>query len=106
MYAWHFSDGEDFAPERTIGELKRLLAMGINMFGYGEIDPGGGSAGNNSNLMAAFEKALPVLSFSDGDFDGIVGKADIPFLGVALKKKEHILMALRQFLKKDRWSHD
>jgi len=108
VYVWHFSDGEDFGPERTVEELKRLLEMGINMFGYGEIDPDSGMfpGGMSSDLSQAFIQELSLQQFSAEDLHGFVGKGDVPILGVLLEKKEHILPALKQFLKKDRWSHD
>jgi len=37
IYAFHFSDGEDFSPTDSMQEARKLFDKGINMFGYGEI---------------------------------------------------------------------
>jgi len=37
IYPFHFSDGEDFEPIKTVTSAKKLLHLGVNMLGYGEI---------------------------------------------------------------------
>ena len=54
IYAWHFSDGDDFMPDKTIESLQKLFDLDINMFGYAEIRPEGSD--NESTLRAAFKK--------------------------------------------------
>jgi sporulation protein YhbH len=101
IYPFHFSDGEDFEPAKTITAAKRLLDMGVNMVGYGEIqaDPY-----NASRLMDAFERELHLEKRStDGsNFEILSGPNDsTPFLGAVLKEKSHVYLALKEFLRKE-----
>ncbi len=104
VYVWHFSDGEDFDPARTIVELKRLFGKDINMFGYGEIQPEGGYTGF-TQLLQEFTKAFDLTDSSEENNLKVVASENdrYPFLAVVIKKKEHILPAIRAFLKRDRW---
>ena len=107
VYAFHFSDGEDFAPGETIAEAKKLFKKGVNMFGYGEIhvDEHYRSYGN---LFPTFKESFS-LTESNVSSDGITvgvasGGDDLPFLGVVIDHRKQIWPALREFLKKDRWA--
>jgi uncharacterized protein len=105
-YVWHFSAGEDSNFERTMEEVKRLLAKNINMIGYGEVQPTEDSSwgGKNSTLWKSFEKSFPVQAVDDHGFKTLVGKDDLALLCAIMKGREDILPALKAFLKKDRWT--
>ncbi len=107
VYAWHFSDGEDFDTNRTVAELKKLFARKVNMFGYGEIRIGGywrlSPSVSDSQLFTAFSKAFVVDKTEEEGVCVLTGRSD-PFLGVVVTQKEHIFPAIKQFLKKDRWT--
>lgn len=110
VYPCHFSDGEDWDTERTVEELRKLFARGINMFAYGEIRVGEGwritaSPTHKSELFSALQSAFLV---QDSDVDGLRVLAGVfePLLGVVLSKKEHIFPAIKQFLRKDRWANN
>jgi hypothetical protein len=102
VYPFHFSDGEDFDPLKTITSAKRLMQLGINMLGYGEIlvDPY-----STSRLMSAFIHDLNLnrQDIKDTDFEIFHGNdANTPFLGAVVKDKSHVYLALREFLSKER----
>jgi len=102
IYPFHFSDGEDFEPAKTVASARRILQLGVNMLGYGEIqaDPY-----SSSRLMDAFEKELNLKkNYSRAtDFTFLVGTNQAtPFLGAVLKDKSHVYLALREFLRKER----
>ena len=84
VYAFHFSDGEDFAPQDSMSEAKKLFKKGINMFGYGEIhvDEHYRTYGN---LLPSFKETFPLVDSnvtSDGvSVDIASGGEDLPFLG-------------------------
>jgi uncharacterized sporulation protein YeaH/YhbH (DUF444 family) len=107
VYAFHFSDGEDFAPEDSMSEAKKLFSKGINMFGYGEIhvDENYRSYGN---LLPSFKETFSLVDSnvtSDGvSVDVASGGEELPFLGVVIQDRKQIWPALREFLKKDRWA--
>ena len=107
VYAFHFSDGEDFAPQDSMSEAKKLFKKGINMFGYGEIhvDEHYRTYGN---LFPSFKETFPLADSnvtSDGvSVDVASGGEDLPFLGVVIQGRKQIWPALREFLKKDRWA--
>lgn len=105
VYVWHFSDGEDFAPDKTVKEMDKIFARNINMLGYGEVKPeeevGFAASKPGSELMAAIKEFFRIQEIFDEDLSVIAGK-DVPLLGVVITKKKHLLMALKQFLRKDR----
>ncbi|MDO8504347.1 MAG: DUF444 family protein [Candidatus Liptonbacteria bacterium] len=103
IYVWHFSDGDDFDPERTAAEVKKLLPE-INMLGYGEIRPGGrfGGVPNESSLWQAFQSEFSLPSEIENGLVMLTHER-LPFLGVEIESREHILPALKAFLRKDRW---
>ena len=102
VYPFHFSDGEDFEPQKTVVSARRLLQLGVSMLGYGEIqaDPY-----STSRLMDTFEKELRLERhhYVVGDFEALSGEdASTPFMGAILKDKSHVYLALREFLRKER----
>lgn len=101
-YIWHFSDGDDFEPARTVHEVEQLISMKVNMISYGEIRPGGAK----SSFSALFKMFIDTLHLPAHKEDGFMVWANevdnLPFLGVILEKKEHIWPALKAFLRKDR----
>ena len=102
IYPFHFSDGEDFDSLKTISSAKRLMQLGINMLGYGEIQA---DLYSTSRLMSAFVNDLHLSNqnFEDNDFEIFYGTdTTTPFLGAMLKDKSHVYLALKEFLKKER----
>ncbi len=102
VYPFHFSDGEDFDPEKTVASAKRLLQMGISMLGYGEIqtDPYG-----SSSLMDTFERELDLerQDYAASEFEVLTGKdSSTPFIGAILRDKSHVYLTLKEFLRKER----
>ncbi len=101
IYPFHFSDGEDFDPLKTVASAKRLMQRGVNMLGYGEIQA---DDYNSSYLMKTFAEELHLKrDFLDRrDFEVYLGaEAATPFLGAVLKDKTHVYPALKAFLKKE-----
>ena len=103
VYVWHFSDGDDFDRDKTVGELNKLIAKGVNMVGYGEIDPDERGSSTHG-LWSAFKDGLGLEEKTVNDMDILVGPDTLPFLGVRIEEREDILPALKTFLKKDRWA--
>jgi sporulation protein YhbH len=102
VYPFHFSDGEDFEPSKTVESAKRLMQMGVNMLGYGEIQA---DQYASSHLMSAFASAfqLKTRHVEESDFEIFLGnKEATPFLGAVLKDKSHVYLALKEFLRKER----
>ena len=102
IYPFHFSDGEDFEPERTLRSVRRLLQLDINMLGYGEIQA---DLYVSSRLMDVFERELHLEKRHVGttDFEVLSGTdASTPFMGAVLKDKSHVYLALKEFLRKER----
>ncbi|MGE5840094.1 MAG: hypothetical protein ACM34H_09175, partial [Deltaproteobacteria bacterium] len=93
--------GEDFEPMKTVASARKLLRLGVNMLGYGEIQA---DSYSNSCLMDAFEKEfhLEKQRYFRDDFELLSGKDDAtPFMGAVLKDKSHVYLALKEFLKKE-----
>ncbi len=106
VYVWHFSDGEDFGPERTIEELEKTISKGVNMVGYGEVQPDAEPNLFQNNRSGLWQKFKNYFSLKEGLDNGLgiaEGKKELPLLCVRLVEREHILPALKAFLKKDRW---
>jgi uncharacterized protein len=102
VYLFHFSDGEDWEVEATMKEAKKLIEdVKVNMLGYGEIRLDGRPF--SSGLKIAFEKELDLKSTEENGMSVIAGEKSHPFLGVVIKEKDHILPAVQEFLKKERW---
>jgi uncharacterized sporulation protein YeaH/YhbH (DUF444 family) len=102
VYVFHFSDGEDWNAKATVKEAKRLIQeTKVNMLGYGEIRLDGRPF--SSGLRNEFERELDVKGITRDDLKLIIGKKSHPFLGMIIKDKNHILPAIQEFLKKERW---
>lgn len=101
IYPFHFSDGEDFEPERTVDEALKLLKVS-NMLGYVEIQPGGYRSW--SDLMKTFEKKLDTSRKIVGSGIELVEKliGENLFLGVVITKREQLGPLLKELLKKER----
>jgi uncharacterized sporulation protein YeaH/YhbH (DUF444 family) len=102
IYPFHFSDGEDFEPQKTVASAKRLLQQDVSMLGYGEIQADPYSA---SRLMDTFQSELQLgkRSLGPGGFEVLLGRnKTTPFMGAVLKDKSHVYLALKEFLKKER----
>ena len=82
----------------------KLFLRGINMFGYGEIQPEGGQS-SYPVLLKAFTKEFSLEDFEEADGFKVVASMseNTPLLAVVVEKKEHILSAIKAFLKRDRW---
>lgn len=101
IYPFHFSDGEDFEPVKTVVSAKKLLQTGVNMLGYGEIQT---DTYGSSRLMDAFNQELSLTRNHSPaiDFEFFTGiHRAVPFLGVVLKDRSHVYLALKEFLKKE-----
>lgn len=95
IYPFHFSDGEDWDIDRTVGSLKGVMNRGVATFGYGEIQ----SEYSSSTLMQRFQKELSLEERTQAGskyFQGQVGAS--PFLGVVIHDKNDLYPALRAFL--------
>jgi len=57
--------------------LMKLFEKKVNMFGYGEIHPGGGTT--RHDLLDAFLQHFPVQKAKSGDLDIVVGEGAHPF---------------------------
>lgn len=101
IYPFHFSDGEDFEPARTVASAIKLINLGVNMLGYGEIQI---DQYASSSLMDEFFKRLNLDEISGvGSEEGFqVYHNGIPFLGAVLRDKSHVYLALQEVLKKER----
>ncbi len=107
VYVWHFSDGEDFSPERTIEELGKLINKDVNMVGYGEVQPDadlGLFKRDRSELWQKFKEHFSLKETQDNGLGIAEGDKELPLLCVRLMEREQILPALKAFLKKDRWT--
>jgi sporulation protein YhbH len=96
VYAFHFSDGEDWDPEKTASIATKLIAGGINMLGYGEIHINGYYSA--SRLMETLKNALTLTRASVEQIEALSADG-VPFVGVIVKDKTHVWPALRTFLK-------
>ena len=107
VYAFHFSDGEDFAPQDSTQELKKLIDKGINMFGYGEIHVDEFYR-SYTNLLPTFKEAFSLteqkIPTGEATLNVCSGSGDFPFFGVVIEDRKQIWPALKEFLKKNRWS--
>jgi uncharacterized sporulation protein YeaH/YhbH (DUF444 family) len=103
IYAFHFSDGEDWDPAKTMQSVKRLLDRNPNMVGYGEIRT---EVAYGQQLMRNFEETFSLeryTSYRDSDFEYYLAqRADLPLAGVILKNKSHVYPALKVFFSKER----
>ena len=99
VYPFHFSDGEDWDPDRTVEAAKTLLAKDPAALGYGEIQ----TEYSASVLMKALELGLGLQTYQNDGFLHYEGTANqTPVLGVILRTRDDLYPALRTFLKPDR----
>jgi uncharacterized protein len=102
-YAFHFSDGDDFNPERSASAARKLIDKGINAFGYCEIRPGD-SPNARSSLVRHFGREFGLIDKQEGSVSvSVCSDVEVPFIGIHLRQKEDLLPALKAFLKQDRW---
>jgi sporulation protein YhbH len=102
IYPFHFSDGEDFEPGKTANSAKKLLQMGINLLGYGEIQT---DQYSSSSLLDTLVRELDLKrqDYAATEFEVFTGKdSSTPFVGVILRDKSHVYLTLKEFLKKER----
>jgi len=99
VYAFHFSDGEDWAADRTVQSVRALLEQGIAALGYGEIQSEYSSSALLDSLRGGLDLELRRLE----GFTYYEGRhGDTPLLGLVIRTKEDLYPALRAFLKPDR----
>lgn len=100
VYAFHFSDGEDWDTGKTAAALKKLLPR-CSMVGYGEIKENGYYG--SSNLFDVFKKELGASSSKGEDGIDVISKSgpDGSFLGLTITKKEDVYPALKELFKKE-----
>ena len=61
VYAFHFSDGEDWEPKESMQEARKLFGRGIRMFGYGEIHMNDGYR-SYGNLFRPSKRRSPLTN--------------------------------------------
>jgi sporulation protein YhbH len=96
VYPFHFSDGEDWAVDRTVQAVRALLDLGVAALGYGEIQSDYSSSALLDTLRAQLDmqpRREDGFGYYEGDYGGI------PLLGVVIRSKEDLYPALRAFLK-------
>ncbi|MDQ3000804.1 MAG: DUF444 family protein [Fibrobacterota bacterium] len=103
LYAFHFSDGEDWDPAKTMVSVKRLMEKGPNMVGYGEIRT---EVAYGQQLMRNFEESFSLeryTSYRDSDFEYYLAqRSELPLAGVILKNKGQVYPALKVFFSKEK----
>jgi len=105
IYVWHFSDGEDFSPDRTIEELEKLINKQVNLIGYGEVQPDADPDLFKTIRSLLWTKFKDHFSLKELETSGVLeGDKNLPLLCLRILKKEDILPALKTFLKKDRYT--
>lgn len=104
VYAFHFSDGDDFHPERSANAALHLLERGINMLGYCELRPGEGRGGSMSALLKYLCRVCNLEEKRESGLEVYVNKdPNMPIFGLQIRDKEDLLPAIKTFLKQDRW---
>ncbi len=103
VYPFLFSDGEDFEPMKSVASARRLMELGVNILGYGEIQT---NPYISSQLMDAFDRELHLVKRYSGEGGGFTvhlgSEPSVPFIGAVLQEKSHVYPALREFLRKER----
>jgi len=119
VYAFYFSDGEDFEPEQTAEEMRKMIESGINMLGFVNIKDEEEPSWRNiwssasTDLIDYIKEAWPVattkisthpegLDSIGNTMEVVMGMVGFPFLGVTISEKKHIFAVLRELLRKDR----
>lgn len=101
VYSFLFSDGDDWSPDLTVKSIRRLMDLGVNMVGYGEILEGSVL----SNLMRHVEDVFALKPItSRRDHNVVVSESAMyQFLAVLFDDERQILPAIKEFLRKERW---
>ncbi len=103
VYAFHFSDGEDWDPGKTMHAARKLLERRVNMLGYGEIRT---EVAYGQQLMKNFEDTFNLeryTSYRDSDFEYYLAqRQDLPLVGVVVKNKTHVYPALKVFFSREK----
>lgn len=100
IFCMHWSDGEDFNTDLSVKWAKKLLDLGINMFGFGQIELEVYAWGKL--LMKAYQEEFGLTEYAKASEMKVFLKENMNFLGVAIKNKTHIYPALQEFLQKER----
>lgn len=117
VYAFYFSDGDDFEAEKAASEMKKMIDSGINLFGFANIKEeyenlnGGSSWG--IDLIKHIKENWPVTTdkvsvdpdkrqYGSDSIEIITGDNGFPFLAATINEKKHVFPVLREFLKKNR----
>lgn len=102
VYAFLFSDGDDFHPEITVKSVRRLANLGVNMIGYGEIMESNAMSQLMRHLEHGFDlKTVVSLAKEEGMI--VLEAPRHAFVSVLIKDEKDILSALHEFLRKERW---
>ncbi|MEK7560247.1 MAG: DUF444 family protein [Patescibacteria group bacterium] len=103
VYSFHFSDGDDFNPQRTVEEAHKLIQKGVQMVAYGEVNLNP-NQNDYSGLIEEFTEKFPLIkNIEEKEITVYAGEKDFPFLAVKIENKEQIWPAIKEFLKKTRW---
>jgi len=101
VYAWHFSDGDDFNAEAAAKSIQKLLDMGINMIGYGEIHSDKYTGQEFSDLLKTYINKFNLPVKKEDNFL-VWGRDELSFMAVVLCHKSDLWPAIKAFLRKDR----
>ncbi len=105
VYAFYFSDGDDFETEQTATEMKKMIDSGINCFGFANIKEGHEDLSTASGwvgLIDHIKSSWPVISEKIDSVKFIMGKDGFPFVAATINDKKHVFVVLREFLRKNR----
>ena len=99
-YPVYISDGEDFDPERTMEEVKKMVELDVNMLAYTEIDLDDGdshSFGYHKVLLKEFQK---MFNFEITEEEGtkFYKDAEKRVLACVIGNKTHVYPALKHML--------
>lgn len=101
VYAFHFSDGDDFVPKEAVASARKLIEdLQINMLGYIEINI---DSWGKSNLMPEFVAQMPIKKSNSNETEMYVGSKKYPFVGAVIENKEDMWPIIKELLRKDRW---
>lgn len=109
IYAFHFSDGDDFYPQRSTDLLKDLIEMGINMFGYAEIKPESGDSlslfGASPTLLSLFCSRFHLEKDEGTEVEIYTNskKERYLFLASVIHGKTDLWPVIKEFLDKNKW---
>lgn len=104
-YVFNFSDGDDFAVQKTVSSARKLIEKGISMLGHAEIHVG--YFDRSEKLLKEFKREFSLIEnpvLGPKSMKVFSGTKECPMVCVVPESKEHISFAMMAFLKKDRWS--